>query len=234
MNPDRDRSGVMSAPLKLTLADPELRRGRTETLAFRIVDERGATVRDFDVEHTKRMHLILARRDLTGFQHLHPSSAADGTWTTRVRLDEAGSYRLFADFSPTATSRRRSPPTCASTARPTSGRCRPAPAAVTDGGYDVRLDAGRRAPGAGGRPALHDHQGRRARRDRALPRRRRPPRRAARGRPRVPARAPDATRPAAARSASPRRSRPRAATACSCSSSTTAGSRPSPSRRRCA
>ena len=60
---------------------------------------RGATVRDFDVEHTKRMHLIVARRDLTGFQHLHPEQAADGTWTTRVRLDEAGSYRLFADFS---------------------------------------------------------------------------------------------------------------------------------------
>ncbi len=33
-------------------------------------------MRDFDVEHEKRMHLIVARRDLTGFQHLHPVQAA--------------------------------------------------------------------------------------------------------------------------------------------------------------
>ena len=45
------------------------------------------------------MHLIVVRRDLTGFQHLHPTQRADGTWTTPLRLDEAGSYRVFADFS---------------------------------------------------------------------------------------------------------------------------------------
>ncbi len=45
------------------------------------------------------MHAIVARRDLTGFQHLHPTMADDGTWSISVRIDEAGSYRLFADFS---------------------------------------------------------------------------------------------------------------------------------------
>ena len=74
--------GLASAAdgLRIVVEDPELRRGRAERLAFRIVDERGATVRDFDVEHTKRMHLIVARRDLTGFQHLHPEQRADGAW----------------------------------------------------------------------------------------------------------------------------------------------------------
>ncbi|HEV2876867.1 MAG TPA: hypothetical protein VGW09_06305, partial [Nitrososphaeraceae archaeon] len=85
--------------LRVIVEDPELRRGREETLRFRIVDERGQTVRDFDVEHEKRMHLILARRDLTNFQHLHPKQTADGSWTVTVRVDDAGSYRLFADFS---------------------------------------------------------------------------------------------------------------------------------------
>ena len=56
---------------------------------LRIVDARGATVRDFDVEHTKRLHLIVVRRDLTGFQHVHPSRAADGTWYA-VRVNAAG------------------------------------------------------------------------------------------------------------------------------------------------
>jgi len=85
--------------LRLVVEDPELRRGRAERLAFRIADEHGATVRHFDVGHTKRMHVIVARRDLTGFQHLHPTQRADGTWETPVTLRGAGSYRLFADFS---------------------------------------------------------------------------------------------------------------------------------------
>ena len=111
--------------LRVVVDDPELRQGRAERLGFRIVDARGRTVRDFDVEHEKRMHLIVARRDLSTFQHLHPEQDADGVWSTGVRLDQAGSYRLFADFSHDGRRRTPSPPTCASTAPPTCGRCPP-------------------------------------------------------------------------------------------------------------
>ena len=126
--------------LRLVVDDPDLRRGATERLAFRVVDERGRTVRDFDVEHERRMHLILARRDLTGFQHLHPRQARDGTWTTDVRLDDAGSYRLFADFA-----RDGEPHTLGADLRVDGAadlRPLPAPAAVatSDGGHEVRLD----------------------------------------------------------------------------------------------
>jgi hypothetical protein len=133
--------------LRLAVDEPELQRGRTEALRFRVVDERGDTVRDFDVEHEKRMHLILARRDLTGFQHLHPEQDADGSWTTPVRLPDAGSYRLFADFSHDGENR-----TLAADLRVDGAadlRALPAPraTAVSDGGYDVRLDAGDARPG---------------------------------------------------------------------------------------
>jgi len=134
--------------LRLVVADPELQRGRAERLAFRVVDERGETVRDFDVEHTKRMHLILARRDLTGFQHLHPEQQADGTWTTTVRLDEAGSYRLFADFSHEDEAQTLASDLRVDGAADLQPLPAPAPTAVSDGGYDVRLDAGRARPGA--------------------------------------------------------------------------------------
>ena len=128
--------------LRVVVEDPELRSGALERLRFRVVDERGATVRDFDVEHTKRMHLIVARRDLTGFQHLHPEMAADGTWSTPLELNEAGSYRLFADFSHDGEAT-----TLASDLR-VDGPAdlvplpAPRPTAVSDGGYDVRLDSG--------------------------------------------------------------------------------------------
>ena len=125
--------------LRLEVADPRFERGTRSSLRFRIADERGRPVKDFDVEHTKRMHVIVVRRDLTGFQHLHPTLAADGTWSTPLRLDEAGSYRVFADFV-----RDGEPYTLASDLRVDgAAELQALPeasaAAVSDGGYDVRL-----------------------------------------------------------------------------------------------
>jgi hypothetical protein len=146
--PDPIRGLAIAADgLRIVVDDAELRRGRDETLSFRIEDASGRIVRDFDVEHDKRMHLILARRDLTGFQHLHPEQAADGTWRAPVRVDDAGSYRLFADFSHDGENQ-----TLASDLRvdgPADLLPLPEPAAtaVSDRGYDVRLDAGAARPG---------------------------------------------------------------------------------------
>ncbi len=85
--------------LTLKLAQATAAAGKRADLAFRIVDRRGRIVRDFDVEHTKRMHFIVVRRDITGFRHLHPTQAADGTWSVPMTLRDAGTYRAFADFS---------------------------------------------------------------------------------------------------------------------------------------
>jgi hypothetical protein len=138
---------VADRGVRLVVEDAELRRGRTEQLRFRIVDDGGRAVRDFDVEHTKRMHLIVARRDLGTFQHLHPEMGADGTWTTPLRLADAGSYRVFADFS-----RDGTPITLAGDLRVDGDAALeplPAPAttAKSDGGYDVRLDSGASSAG---------------------------------------------------------------------------------------
>jgi hypothetical protein len=128
--------------LRLVVEDTELRRGRAEHLRFRIVNTGGRTVRDFEVEHEKRMHLIVVRRDMTGFQHLHPEQAPDGTWTADVRLAEGGSYRMYADFA-----RDGEPHTLAADLRVDGAadlRDLPpaAPLATSDGGYQVRLESG--------------------------------------------------------------------------------------------
>ena len=90
---------VSEQGLTLELARRSAPRGKTFELAFRIADRSARTVRDFDVEHTKRMHLIVVRRDMSGFQHLHPTERRDGTWSVPVSLPDAGAYRVFADFS---------------------------------------------------------------------------------------------------------------------------------------
>jgi hypothetical protein len=71
--------------------------GGATPYTFRILDDRGP-VTDFDIEHTKPMHLIVVRRDMVGFVHDHPTMATDGTWTTTLTLGEPGTYRVFADF----------------------------------------------------------------------------------------------------------------------------------------
>ncbi len=85
----------LTLELETTRLDP----GTRTELRFTILGEGGAPVRDFDLEHEKRMHLIVVRRDGSGFQHLHPELAGDGTWRVPLTLPHAGSYRVFADFS---------------------------------------------------------------------------------------------------------------------------------------
>jgi len=89
---------VSEDSLTLDLAETRRGRGRSD-LHFAIRDADGDVVRDFDREHTKRMHVVVARRDLTGFQHLHPTQAADGSWSVPATLGRPGTYRVFADFS---------------------------------------------------------------------------------------------------------------------------------------
>jgi hypothetical protein len=90
---------VSEGGLSLALDRTAAPRGQRFALRYRILDRAGRTVRDFDVEHTKRMHLIVVRRDMTGFQHLHPRRERDGSWSVPTTLRDAGAYRVFADFS---------------------------------------------------------------------------------------------------------------------------------------
>jgi hypothetical protein len=75
----------------------------TGEFAFQITGPDGRPVTAYDVEHDKRMHLIVARRDLSGFRHVHPELAADGTWRVASPLAGPGTWRAFADFKPTGT-----------------------------------------------------------------------------------------------------------------------------------
>jgi hypothetical protein len=68
-------------------------------LDFWILDPNGRAVGNFDERHEQRMHLIVVRRDLIHYQHLHPSMSADGTWSIPLILPEPGIYRVFADFA---------------------------------------------------------------------------------------------------------------------------------------
>ena len=84
----------------LDLADDALPAGAAVPLSFRVLGPDGAPVTAYDTVHEQDLHLVVVRRDLTGYQHVHPTLAPDGTWTTTVAL-QPGSWRVLADSTPT-------------------------------------------------------------------------------------------------------------------------------------
>jgi len=91
---------VSDSGYRLVLQTGSLTAGAPVDFRFRIVGPDGVPVTHYTATHEKDLHLIVARRDLTGFQHLHPTRAGDGTWSTGLTVAEAGQYRVFADFQP--------------------------------------------------------------------------------------------------------------------------------------
>jgi hypothetical protein len=90
---------VSESGYTLVLPASGLEPGRTP-LRFVVTGPDGAPVTAYDVEHEKDLHLVAVRRDFSGYQHVHPTMTADGTWTTELDLSP-GSWRVFADFTPT-------------------------------------------------------------------------------------------------------------------------------------
>jgi hypothetical protein len=82
------------------LEQPVVSPGIAVPVSFTIEDPDGNPVTEYDVEHEEDLHLIAVRRDFSGFQHVHPEMASDGTWTTTLDLTP-GAWRLFADFKAT-------------------------------------------------------------------------------------------------------------------------------------
>jgi hypothetical protein len=86
----------------LALETSRVAAGKSTKLRFSIQDENGRKITAYEREHGKELHFIVASRDLTTYRHLHPTRAADGTWSTSADLPTAGAYRAFADFQPAA------------------------------------------------------------------------------------------------------------------------------------
>jgi len=73
-----------------------------------------------DLQHEKKIHLIIVSDDLSYFEHVHPDYQADGSYQVKVlkkgqkytdgagknetTFDHGGNYYLFADYKPTGAS----------------------------------------------------------------------------------------------------------------------------------
>ena len=131
----------------LDLVSTTLPAGGATPLAFRVLGPDGHPVATYEESHEQDLHLIAVRRDLSGFQHVHPVLGPDGDWTTALSLTP-GSWRVFADFVPAADGENR----ILGADLGVAGDFTPVPLPVESrtsevDGYTVTLD-GELAPGA--------------------------------------------------------------------------------------
>lgn len=92
--------------------------GQPATLSFtpKVVGKETENVA-LDLQHEKKIHLIVVSDDLSYFEHIHPEYQADGSYQISVlgkgqnyandagkhetRFENGGNYLLFADYKPT-------------------------------------------------------------------------------------------------------------------------------------
>lgn len=101
-DPHAGHGGEQKAPTLMVQTDPaQVVAGQPATLKMMFHDAGGAAVKDFDVLHEQKVHLIVVRDGLDTFAHLHPAIDPAGNATATYTFPTGGTYRLYADHQPT-------------------------------------------------------------------------------------------------------------------------------------
>jgi hypothetical protein len=109
LNPQFIPVVAMRSPVSMTLtpaAAPTAQQSVACTLALHTASGKPITPDDLLVAHTKKLHLLIIDPTLRDYQHVHPApTKTPGEWSFSFTPRTAGTYRVFADFTPTATAR---------------------------------------------------------------------------------------------------------------------------------
>jgi hypothetical protein len=98
-------------------ANPAVEAGKSATLSFTPKTKRNESEAvALDVQHEKKLHLIIVSKDLSYFDHVHPEYQASGSYDITVlpqgkdysttafrnetKFEKGGDYILFADYVP--------------------------------------------------------------------------------------------------------------------------------------
>ena len=90
-----------SYELEVTSDTSNIKPKRPTTLSYKIKNERGEVLKNYETAHEKIMHFIVVRNDLQYFQHLHPEyNQSTGEFNVEVTFPIDGPYRIYPDFTP--------------------------------------------------------------------------------------------------------------------------------------
>ena len=100
---------AVRSPVEVSLqAEKEPARDQPVKFTLKLATASGKPVGPADllVAHTRKLHLLIADPTLEDYQHVHPEPGRrDGEWVFTMTPRRAGTYRVFADFTPAATQR---------------------------------------------------------------------------------------------------------------------------------
>lgn len=75
--------------------------GKPTTLSLKPVNKDNANAAvPLELQHEKKIHLIVVSEDLSWFNHIHPEYTADGSYTVAETFPAGGKYFLYADYMP--------------------------------------------------------------------------------------------------------------------------------------
>src|SRR5437764_13742405 len=78
---DMSQMGGMAGTLMVKTDPAEVKAGQPTKLSLMIHEPGGAMVKDFEVVHEKKVHLIVVSDGLARFAHIHPDIDSAGTLT---------------------------------------------------------------------------------------------------------------------------------------------------------
>ena len=90
---------VLEEGYTLALANESAAAGSQVPLSLTILGPDGGPVTRYQTTLEQDAHLTVVRRDMAGYQHVHPFLSSDGTWGAGLDLDP-GQWRVFAEFTP--------------------------------------------------------------------------------------------------------------------------------------
>jgi len=131
--------------------------GKAGQMSFVIDGPNGKPQTDFTLQQTKLLHLYVVRKDLTQFQHIHPTlDTKTGLWSVPVIFAEPGPYHMVIEFEALTADGNFDDRILGTDFKIGGGKYTPVPyqpvyGKVSVDGYDVTLDPSSKAGG----PPLH-------------------------------------------------------------------------------
>ncbi|WP_462410604.1 hypothetical protein [Neobacillus sp. Marseille-QA0830] len=70
------------------------------TISILIKDKQNQPIKEFETVSTKKMHLVVVSKDLSYFDHIHPTFKGNGQFEITTTFPAAGDYKLIAEMTP--------------------------------------------------------------------------------------------------------------------------------------
>ena len=97
---DMSQMGKSAGTLMVTTDPTPVQAGQPTRLSLMIHADTGAVLKDFEVFHEQKVHLMVVSAGLDQFAHIHPEVDSAGNLTIRHLFPTGGKYRLYADYKP--------------------------------------------------------------------------------------------------------------------------------------